>query len=172
VLTGVVTVSAVAVPLALRPWSDNRTRRTKRQEEKRERWEEDARALSVELEAQLEKYQVGSLFSQSTLVMAPWEPLGGLRTRAAVILRFAPTDAVRKVGVELLEKIDLLHHNAFALLTLRRNHPDLSSVPRAQESYERYQGEAVYKLAQFVEALGGPTAPRRDAFTLPLKSDP
>ncbi len=40
-----------------------------------------------------------------------------------------------------------------------------------QQDYEEHHGEAVYALNRFVEALGGPPAPPRGAFPLPLKSD-
>lgn len=169
-LTGTVTICATAIPLALRPWSENRIRRAERQEDRLDRWDENARALSVELETMLEKYVVSSLFDQTTLVMMPWEA-GGLRTRAALILRFAPTATLRKLGVHLFHDIDLLHHRAFRLVMLRRDHPDDPRLTKAVEGYGETHGEAVLTLAGFAEAIGGPTAPGREAFALPLKTD-
>jgi hypothetical protein len=165
-LTGLVTVSATAIPLALRPWMENRIREANRREEAEQGWLNDAQVLSVELESLLEKYGVGSLFDQPSLVTAPWN--GGMRTRAALVLKFSPDEGRRRIGVELLTAVDLMHNRAMSLLQLRQRGNE-ATVARATENYEEFHGEAVHALFRFAEALGGPESPPREGFTLPLK---
>ncbi|MEO8291748.1 MAG: hypothetical protein ABI635_01305, partial [Actinomycetota bacterium] len=54
---------------------------------------------------------------------------------------------------------------------LLRSRDDPEKMAKIQPDYEAYHGEAVLALSQFVEVLGGPGAPERDQFTLPLKTD-
>jgi hypothetical protein len=122
-LTGIVTIGAGLLPLALRPWVENKIRRSQREEESLEDWQGEARALCVELEDQLARYQVGSLFSQPTIVTAAWET-GGLRRKTALVTTFGPTQQLKESGTAVLHAIDLLHRRAVPLLRIRNDHPE------------------------------------------------
>lgn len=144
-------------------------RQAEREAERVERWTDDAGTLTVELEGHLERCGVPALFNQPTMVMGAWDM--NLRTRPALVLRFAPTDDLRRVGVELLGACDLMHMRAKTLLIRRRDDPSIEDDPSQHHNYPEYHGEAVLALARFVEVLGGPKAPPRDGFTLPLRTD-
>jgi len=168
-LTGIVAVSSTLVTLLLRPWSANRIRNAKRQERTQDAWINEAQQMSVELEGLLIKYRVDILFSQATsITMTSWE-VGGLRTRAALVLRFGPTNELKQAGIDLLNAIDMLHRHAESLLITKRDKPH--KLDEVREDYGRFLGEAVYALNRFTEAVGGPATPAREAFPLPLKDD-
>jgi hypothetical protein len=61
-LTGIVAIGSTLVTLLLRPWSENRIRKAKRDETEHDAWINDAQTMSVELEGLLLKYKVGVLF--------------------------------------------------------------------------------------------------------------
>src|SRR5947207_2063773 len=91
VLTGIVTVAAVAIPTVLRPWVEGRVHRQQHQEDATDHWFDEARGLCIELEVLLEKCEMGTLLASpgTSATLATWDH--SLRRRTALVTRFGPT---------------------------------------------------------------------------------
>lgn len=153
-LAGAISVTSLAVGFALQPIVQRRVRR----QEQHEDWLQEARQVAADLST--------FLFDGITDESVEWWR-NDLRRRTVLLAHFAPDSGVREAAEKLWNEIERLRMSRRRM----RGMPSGPHKSRLEQRELEATGEANYQLDALVERLGGPAAPPRDSYFLPLRGE-